>query len=389
MDEREDGQMTERWVYEAQDGPGDDWLPAPEQTRSSRPRGPRRNGAAGRVFFVLAFVICVAVVVAAVIGGLRIIGGGTEQQATSTTISPVVSITVRQGMGAIQVGALLEKAGLIKSASEFVNLVKARGSTNSLKPGTYRFDRGTTLTAVVEALESGRGATNLKITIPEGMAVGQVAALLDKGGNVDGASYKDLAAQPSRFTLPKVGGVVPSVGTLEGLLFPSTYFLVEGDTAADLIKAQLEAFQTKTSALPWANAQKLGMSPYEIVIIASMIEKEAVIADERPKVAAVIYNRLRNNMTLGIDATVRYALNKWTGPLTDQDLKVDSAYNTRVNKGLPPAPISNPGIAALKAALEPTKADYLYYVLSDTQGHHFFTASYQEFLKAKERAPQQ
>jgi UPF0755 protein len=245
------------------------------------------------------------------------------------------------------------------------------------------------LAAVVDILETGRGAANLKVTIPEGLAIDQTATLLTKSGDVDGVSYKDLAGQPAKYTIPKVGSTAPSVSSLEGLLFPSTYFLVEGDTASDLIATQLETFEAKTSGLPWSNAESLGVTPYEIIIIASMIEKEASVADERPKVAAVIYNRLAKKMTLGIDATIRYAVKKWTGALTDNDLKVDSPYNTRTNKGLPPGPISSPGVAALKAALEPSKADYLYYVLSDTEGHHFFTSSYEEFLKAKERAPQQ
>ncbi len=133
----------------------------------------------------------------------------------------------------------------------------------------------------------------------------------------------------------------------------------------------------------------LGLTPYQIVIVASLIEKEASIASERAKVAAVIYNRLKKDMTLGVDATVRYAVDKWTGPLTTEDLEVDSPYNTRIVKGLPPTPIANPGVAALRAALEPAAVDYLYYVLSDTDGHHFFTASYEEFLQAKKNAPAQ
>ena len=103
--------------------------------------------------------------------------------------------------------------------------------------------------------------------------------------------------------------------------------------------------------------------------------------------AAVIYNRLKKKMTLGLDVTVRYAVNKWTEPLTDEDLKVDSPYNTRVVKGLPPGPISNPGVAASTAALEPAAVDYLYFVLKDSDGQHFFTASYNEFLKLKKNAP--
>jgi len=122
--------------------------------------------------------------------------------------------------------------------------------------------------------------------------------------------------------------------------------------------------------------------------VASLIEKEVSVPDERPLVAAVIYNRLEKKMTLGVDATVRYALDKWTGELTSEDLEVDSPYNTRVVKGLPPTPISNPGVAALEAALEPAEVDYLYYVLSDTEGNHFFTADYDEFLRAKENQPE-
>ena len=121
--------------------------------------------------------------------------------------------------------------------------------------------------------------------------------------------------------------------------------------------------------------------------MASLIEKEVSVPEERAIVAAVIYNRLKEGMTLGIDATVRYALDKWTGDLTSQDLKVDSPYNTRVKKGLPPTPISNPRVESLEAALKPAEVDYLYYVLEDTEGHHFFTASYDKFLEAKANQP--
>jgi uncharacterized YceG family protein len=165
--------------------------------------------------------------------------------------------------------------------------------------------------------------------------------------------------------------------------------LIEGDAATQLIGAQLAAFAQKTASLPWEKAEELGVTPYEIVIIASLIEKEVNIPEERSLVAAVIYNRLEQDMTLGIDATVRYALDKWTEKLTSEDLDIDSPYNTRVVKGLPPTPIASPGVAALEAALEPADVDYLYYVLEDTEGNHFFTDSYEEFLAAKENQPDQ
>lgn len=316
-----------------------------------------------------------------------------EGRATPSTTEPprgaTVSVDINPGMNATEIGALLEEEGVINSSAEFVDVVKARGSEDDLQPGIYQLAQGQELVSVVEQLERGTGSASFKVTIPEGLAASQTAALLAKDGVMDGESYAELAQQPQKFVVPKVGGSEVAVDTLEGLLFPSTYYLLKGDGPTELIGAQLAAFDSKTQSLPWSRAKDLGLTTYEIVIVASLIEKEASIADERAKVAAVIYNRLKKDMSLGIDATVRYALGKWTGALTAKDLEVDSPFNTRVNKGLPPSPIASPGVAALKAALNPADVNYLYYVLSDVDGHHFFTDSYDEFLEAKEQSPVQ
>ncbi len=312
-----------------------------------------------------------------------------ETTSTSVGHGPVVKVIVNPGMSATEIGKLLEQKGVVDSAAEFVDLVKSRDSENDLRPGNYEFYDDQKLVEVVDMLERGASTANLKETIREGLAISQVAAQLDKEGTISGETYAELAAKPEEFLLPEVGGTQPKVETLEGLLFPSTFFLMEGDGAMELIGAQLAAFTSKTAGLSWKNASTLGLTPYEIVIVASLIEKEVNVADERAKVAAVIYNRLEADMTLGIDATVRYAVNKWTGALTGEDLLVKSPYNTRVVKGLPPTPICSPGVAAIEAALKPADVDYLYYVLQDADGHHFFTASYDEFLQAKENAPRQ
>jgi UPF0755 protein len=213
---------------------------------------------------------------------------------------------------------------------------------------------------------------------------------LDKDGKISGTEYVDLSKQLSQFEMPYLAGTQVTVATtMEGLLFPSTYFMSEGQSAGELIKQQLLAFTNKTASLPWSDATGLKVTPYQIVIVASMIEKECRVPEERAKVARVIYNRLAQGMKLQIDATVRYAVDKWTGALTSADLATQSDYNTYVAKGLPPAPICNPGEAALRAALEPVEGDWLYYVLSDTTGNHFFTSSYEEFLQAKENQPTQ
>ena len=310
---------------------------------------------------------------------------------TTTTVATHVNVevVVTQGMSATAIGQLLQDKGIIDSSSTFVDLVKSRGSENALRPGKYQFYAGEKPLEVVDMLERGAGTPSFKVTLPEGLAIGQIADRLTKDGSMDGAQYKDLAGKPKNFELPDIGGKTANVTTLEGLLFPSTYYFIKGDGPTELIGAQLAAFASKTASLPWSKAATLGVTTYQIVIIASLIEKEASVPDERAKIAAVIYNRLKADMTLGIDATVRYAVGKWTAPLTDADLAIDSPYNTRLVKGLPPTPISNPGVAALRAALEPAAVDYLYYVLKDKAGHHLFTASYDEFLKAKENAPAQ
>lgn len=364
----------------------DDWTPP-----SGTPRGRNRRykRLINRVLIVGVFVICMVILGAAVVGGMRLLETRSTGDTTTTLVGGLVTVDIASGMGATQVGKLLEEKGVIESSAAFVDLVKARGSEDKLKPGIYSLPRGGQLIVVVQKLEEGEGLPGQKLTIPEGLAVSQTAALLDKDQTLDGARYTKLAGQPDKFTIPEVGGTTPAVDTLEGLLFPSTYYLLPGDESDDLITAQLAAFTEKTKDLPWENAETLGVTPYEVVIIASLIEKEARIADERSKVAAVIYNRLKEGMALGIDATVRYAVDKWTGSLTSKDLEIDSPYNTRLNKGLPPAPIASPGVAALQAALEPAQVDYLYYVLADTEGNHFFTSSYEEFLNAKEQAPAQ
>jgi UPF0755 protein len=353
--------------------------------------GGRRPGrTTNRLVVMLAFIVVVAIVVGGVIAGMAVLKGRPGKPLiTTTTAAATIKVTVDKGATAEQVASLLEAKGVIKSADSFIQQVKTRGSEGRLKPGIYDFSKDEDQTQVIVTLEQGTGAETFKVTIPEGLAVTQIAALLDKGNAIKGASYIDLASQPKKFVIPPVGPTSPTITTLEGLLFPSTYTLLAGSGANELIGLQLSAFQSKTASLPWNNATELKVTPYEIVIIASLIEKEVRVPEERAKVAAVIYNRLAKDMQLGIDATVRYAVGKWTGPLTEADLQVDSPYNTRLKKGLPPAPISNPGLASLEAALQPAPVDYLYYVLIDKEGDHFFTNSIDEFNKTKATAPAQ
>jgi UPF0755 protein len=335
--------------------------------------------------FVVLVIVC-AVLLTKGIDWFQAHSTSTTELAQATE----VEVTIEQGMTAVDIGGLLEEAGVIGSSAEFVDTVKERGTESTLLPGTYTFQKGLELLEVVDMLEHGIGSARFKVMVPEGLAISQTAARLDEQGDIGGAQYIALTQQPAEFALPQVGGTdVTGITTLEGLLFPDTYYFFYGDGPTQLIGAQLAAFATKTADLPWANASALGVTPYQIVIIASLIEKECSVPEERAIIARVIYNRLAQGMNLGIDATVRYAVNKWTGDLTDEDLAVDSPYNTRKVTGIPPTPIASPGVDALRAALEPAQGDWLYYVLKDTTGNHFFTSSYEDFLQAKENQPQQ
>lgn len=330
------------------------------------------------------------VVVAALAVVLTLNSADEAASLTSTTVAGGTrQISISPGMSAVEIGQLLEEEGIVASEKEFLAEVRRQGVEVSLKPGVYDLSPREHLTSVVEKLAEGRQSEDAKLTIPEGMSIDQVAAKLEESKKIDGAHYQELTGQPERFAVPPVGDQTVTPTDLEGLLFPSTYNVTSKESAEDLIAAQLQAFREYTAGLPWERAAALDLTPYQIIIVASMIEKETAVAEERPLVAAVIYNRLKTDMRLDIDATVRFALKKWTGALTQSDLEVDSPYNTRRYKGLPPGPIASPGVATIEAALQPAQVDYLYYVLTKNDGRHFFTASYEEFLAAAEEAPQQ
>jgi UPF0755 protein len=339
-----------------------------------------------RVLVAAAFVLLVAVA-----GVILAVGLGrphtSAAASTSTSTGAVRRVVIPEGASAQKIAAILLEEGIIESPEAFLQAVQAEAAATRLKPGTYELRPGQAYGSIIAKLESGETSPELTLTIPEGLAIGQTAERLDAQGRLDGALYAKLAGRPQDHTVPPVGGSVPKVTTLEGLLFPSTYALTESDGPAELISQQLKTFGDMTAGLLWAHTKDLSITPYQAVIVASLVEKEASIPEERPLVAAVIYNRLAKKMPLGIDATTRYALKKWTGALTKSDLETDSPYNTRSRPGLPPGPIASPGVAALEAALTPAKVDYLYYVLIDKDGHHFFTASYEEFLKAKGQTP--
>jgi UPF0755 protein len=223
----------------------------------------------------------------------------------------------------------------------------------------------------------------VRIVIPEGetrMRIAQIAAAAGLSGSYRAASKRSPLLDPARYGAPR------GTPDLEGFLFPATYEMYPGAPASRLVSEQLAAFQERFGAGEARRARALHVSPYQLLTVASMVEREAQTARDRPLIAAVIYNRLRLGMPLGIDATLYYALELATGvatytrELTNAQLQINSPYNTRIHAGLPPTPISNPGLASIEAAAHPAHVAYLYYVLAaDGCGEHVFSSTLARF----------
>ena len=294
-----------------------------------------------------------------------------------------VTITIPEGAGTEDIAKILKENKLIHSVFSFKLTSKLEGFDGTYKQGTYEVDTGLTKRQIMELLQSGKVAADLKVTIPEGYNVKQIAA---KVAETEVCTAEEFIEECNNgtFDYDFLKDLPDREYKLEGYLFPDTYFLHESMTAHDIIDAMLARFdQMYTEEYQKAVADS-GYSLDEIVTIASMIEKEIKVEEERPTAAGVIYNRLDENMSLGIDATVLYAVGKTSGELTSADLDIDSPYNTRKNTGLPLGPIANPGEASFKAALYPEEHKYLYYVVEAVgKDNHVYCETYDEFLNAK------
>jgi peptidoglycan lytic transglycosylase G len=227
-----------------------------------------------------------------------------------------------------------------------------------------------------------------RIVFPEGFTRLQMAARVkdvagiathERGRKPRLAESGYLAASGRKRLIPRFGR-----RPLEGFLFPATYQFTEHSSATQLVSAQLRTFRRNWSTINLAYARSKNLTPYDVLTIASMVEKEAVAPEERPKIARVIYNRLHDRMALGIDATVRYAFHvPGTQSLLESQLNSNNPYNTRKRVGLPPTPIANPGLASIQAAAHPVAGDWLYFVRKPDKVHHFFTASERAFINYK------
>lgn len=274
-------------------------------------------------------------------------------------------VDVPEGLTARQTVELLASKGVVQSRLVFRVLLKASGFDRHLKPGTYTLRVHEWPTVVIRKLTLGLSDA-VKVTIPEGFMASQIAERLEKAGIADAREF--LA--------------VVSARRLEGRLFPSTYHLPPAYGAEKTAAAMVAEFDRQIGAAYAAASPKPELSLEDALTLASIVEREAVLKQERPIIAAVYLNRLRKRMPLQADPTVQYALGAWKKGLTRSDLQAPSSYNTYIRRGLPPGPICSPGLESFKAVLSPAKTGALYFV-ADMTGGHLFSETNEEHSKAR------
>lgn len=340
------------------------------------PMPPERGGGGRRVVRVLlvVFVVGLFVVGAASVyamGQIRGSSGGAE-----------VPVEIPMGSSTARIAAILDDRGVVSSARLFRLYVRFKGA-GPFHAGEYTFRRDQSYDSVIDTLDKGPVVQVVRLTIPEGFTVKQVADRVGRMPNRSGERFLQLAQSGQvRSQFQPAGST-----NLEGFLLPETYEFDPDDDELAILTRLVQAFDGTATQLGLDQSQaRVGLTPYETIIVASMVEEEAKLAEERGKVARVVYNRIERGETLGIDATLRYGLNRPTEPLRQSDLASDNPYNTRKFKGLPPTPIASPGRLSLEAALNPTPGPWFFYVLADRDGRHAFAVTITEFNRYKAEA---
>jgi len=303
----------------------------------------------------------------------------------------VVVFTINPGETAATIAPRLQRQGLVSDAQLFRWLVRYRGVDAQLEAGDYELRADMTMDEIIESLQHGR-LREVSATIPEGKRSEEVAALLEEQGLVDSQTFMALVESGEfayDFLYDHPEGAPSSV---EGFLFPETYRIPVDYGAAQIIDLMLLAFAQAFSPEMRQMAADKGMSIYEVVTLASIVEREAVLAEERPIIANVYLNRLEQGMYLQSDPTVQYALGYqedtgqwWKIPMSlEEDVPFDSPYNTYLYPGLPPGPICSPGLASMRAVLEPADTNYLFF-FSKFDGSHAFAETYEEHLRNQDQ----
>ena len=326
----------------------------------------------------VAFAVIAAVVVLATAGGGALLYGRSQLDPASPVHGKAVAVDVRAGESLASVVTDLDQHNLIRSSFWFTQYAKRHGLDTELHPGRYLIDDGMGASAIVARFRGDPDVQTKVLVFSEGMTAAQMAATVEKGGfGVTAAQYL-AETTGGTFTEPFLADR-PAGASLEGFLFPDTYSIPVNATAHSIIQTQLDTFGSKgASALA---GTKQSLSTYQLVALASIVEREARDAADRPIVAGLLDNRLAANMLLQVDASVLYGVHVIGRSPSQEELHRDTPYNTYLHTGLPPTPIANPGRAALAAAAFPAQTPYVFYV-SDACGHNHYSKTLQEQQQA-------
>jgi uncharacterized YceG family protein len=347
--------------------------PAPRRP----PRAPRTRHWGRRLFALLALAAIVVALYAINATFQPFHGDGTGS----------VRVKIPSGADAGQIGDLLEAKGVVDSSRFFVLNATVTGRRGGMRPGNYTLRQGMTNGAAIDALTQGpkvKVVPTTNVTIPEGPSIREEAPKIDKASFT--GSYAKAANSAATLRAIRKLGAPKRTKSAEGFMFPATYTLLEGAPVKNLVAKQLSAFKDNFGSVDLANARRKNLTRYDVLIIASLIEREAQLDKERPLIASVIYNRLKDGMPLGIDATIRYDINNWSRPLRVSELERDTPYNSRTRRGLPPTPIGNPGLKSIRAAAKPAKTKYLFFVRKPGKsGEHAFSSTEAQFERDNAR----
>jgi UPF0755 protein len=280
-------------------------------------------------------------------------------------------VLLRPGWSSRHIARELQNAGVIRSAPAFL-LLHYLGRPGSLKAGEYKFDHAASALEVHDRIIRGDVYVHT-VVIPEGFTMFDIAAAIEQAGLGSRQDFLKLA----RTDTALISDLDPQARSLEGYLFPDTYEFTRTQSLTDILGTMVRRFRQEAKALEWTG------DVHRIVTLASIVEKETAVPEERPLVAGVYYNRLEHNIALDADPSVIYAAlleGRYQGAIHESDLQADSPYNTYRHPGLPPGPVANPGRDSLRAAMHPQPTDYLYFV-SDAQGHHRFARTLEEHAR--------
>lgn len=341
--------------------------------------GKRRNKIKNRRRLLISIIIIIGAIIIAVSAAYSMYVG-KESKPLDPGSKELISVTIPSGTGTDGISQILKENNLIRNAGVFKLQSKSKGYDGKYKAGQFSLSPGMSMEEIMKLLVEGRGET-VRFTIPEGYDIKRVTEKLAKEKLINAEVFaKEI--ETGQFNYKFLADAPAGPDRLEGFLFPETYDIFATANEHDVIDKMLYQFNKVFTDEYYARAEELGMSVREVITLASIIEREARVPEDRPLIASVFYNRMKIKMPLQSCATVQYILGEQKPVLSIKDTQIESPYNTYLNPGLPPGPIASPGADSIKAALYPADTNYLYF-LAKGDGSHAFSETYEQFLKDK------